>query len=316
MAFQVWPELLPEMQGEIADRLDPYSKQVLAMGSTQLWARFGKEQENPSSLSWFSLPFNVAAFAAPVYVTNAWKFGDGSLKETDPKYANAFGLAVGEWFEGFSQRGDVELFLVYLASAFELVRERGPDFSYFLKKAVYQSNNCTFVTEAMKRYPDSMVLETFTMLDGVLSARCLEPNIDLIGLIGNLMGKEHFYGDLYDLRRWRKKGRVLVEYAKREPDFWRYVVEYEEQRRVFFVETIDYELVGQLRFWIDVRPLYTLSARARSIKKECLERGFQYEVDSPSKIAHVYRDLHPLLQELFPEHVHYTDWAFAVEEHL
>jgi hypothetical protein len=309
-AFHLWSELLAEMQGEVAERLDPFSKQALAMTSTQLWARFGQRL----SMS----PFNVAAYAAPKYAQNVWKRGFGSLHERDPNHIYAFGSTVARWFEGLSRRGDVNLFVTYLDLAMEISQERPSLFISFVHRAVYTSNNIAFVTRTAERYPPPEGLTLSMVVEGILSAQELEPNIDLLIMVGDNDDTRSFFYGCLQLACRPKHGRVLAECAKRLPelgakivaDCTRCCIADPHYRLVGTGLVINKNVVAKLRFWVDLRPVYTFSESARAWMKAPLESVLINELVSPSKDASIYRDLRAPLQELFPELVHFTDWAF------
>jgi hypothetical protein len=311
--FHLWCELLPEMQGEIAARLDPFSKQVLAMGNKSLWVRFG----NPNGRSWFSSGYNVARLAHPNYIKKAWRL---DCRVGIMGRIRTFGKGFGEWVEGFAVRGDKALFQRYFTAAYKYAKARAHlvDLCPELWVTVYSGNCLTLLEWTREGYPEvDTAIRPDLKLTGALRAQYTQPNIDFILALGIGREEEFFYGVLLDACLDCNKGTVLVACAARLRGLAVWVAG--ECGRFCALDSWDpFEdwqwadslVLEDLCFWRDIRPIYVFSTRARAIFKRSLERVLAAPLEQ--REAHVYRDLKPILQDLLlPELVHYTDWAFV-----
>jgi len=309
-AFHCWSELLPEMQGEVGGHLDPFSRRVLAMTCKARW------QQGDSQ--YFHQPYNQAAFADPQYMSNRWR---RVLQQYQADYDGFFSF-LGEWFEGLSYRNELTFFLHYLALGLEVAKactSLWPAGAEVVARALYRSNHIEFIAHVAAAYPALVKLATTgDKLYAIFSATRTQPNIDLIIALADTEretdGMFYFYQTLHRACRRSWAGRALIACGKRLPPSFSDYVGAICFSRMKMSGPIKTSFVASLQYVTDLRTMWTFKTDFFHSLKEEVERVLLNEAANcpGDRLAKAYRDLRAPLQELFPELVHYTDWALVV----
>jgi len=176
--YRIWHALLPEMQGEVVHRLDPYSAQALALTSRAAWKQWG-DKDTVSSIDVWQ---DVGWLAHERYVANQWK----ATAAKGTKYW----LCIQEMLLGMAKRADPWLFLVY-TDTFVLLGSNDlddPCIRAMACKAVIQANNPDTLECVINARPSVFCLNNFTRIANLASTLLRadyrhEPNIHMVPLI-------------------------------------------------------------------------------------------------------------------------------------